>query len=173
MKGRDRAGEGESLNMEKRGKTRNFEWTPKRKVALECLIQAGGNVRLAAELSKKCSPSVSYGYLQELKYAPKYRPFREEYQRRTGELLNSLEVDTQYVIERYIELTRPDVPPSVRRQALRDLGQYVGLFDRKTKDAREPETTMERIAKAIEDATDPERKEELAKAAELFAEILE
>jgi len=159
--------------MEKHGKTRNFNWTPKREVALECLMQTGGNVRRAAELSKKHSPSVSYGYLQELKYAEKYRPFREEYRRRTGELLNALEVDSEFVLQGLLELTRPDIPPSTRRQALHDLGQYRGLWDPKTREAREPETTMERIAKAIEDATDPERKEKLAKAAELFAEILE
>jgi len=154
-------------------KCETFEWTAKRKVALECLIRAGGNVRLAAELSKKCSPSVSYGYLQELKYAEKYRPFREEYRRRTGELLNALEVNTEYVIERYVELTRPDMPPSTRRQALRDLGQYLGLWDPKTKEAREPESVMERIAKAIEHETDPQRKEALAQAAELFTDVLE
>lgn len=150
-----------------------FNWTPKRKVALECLIRARGNVRLATQMSENESPAVSYGYLNELKYAEKYRPFREEYRRRTGELLQALEVDTEYVIQRYVELTRPDIPPSTRRQALRDLGQYLGLWDPKTKEARERETTMDRIAKAIEEETDPEGKEALAQAAELLADVLE
>jgi len=101
--------------VEKHGKIRNFDWTAKREVALECLIQTGGNVRRAAELSQKSSPSVSYGYLQELKYAEKYRPFREEYRRRTGELLNALDVDTEFVLQGLLELTRPDIPPSTRR----------------------------------------------------------
>lgn len=92
MKRQDRHSQAASSNVEKRGNPRNFEWTPKRKVALECLIQAGGNVRLAAELSERCSPSVSYGYMQELKYDEKYRPFRKEYQRRTGALLDALEI---------------------------------------------------------------------------------
>lgn len=173
MKGRERGSEGVSLNMEKRGKARDFDWTAKRKVALECLIQAGGNVRLAAELSKQCSPSVSYGYMQELKYDEKYRPFRKEYRRRTGELLNALEVDTEYIIKSYVDLTRPDIPPSTRRQALRDLGQYLGMFTPKAKEATAPETTMERIAKAIEDEPDPQRKRATIEAVELLADILE
>ena len=172
MKGRDRAGEGESLNIEKHGKTRNFEWTAKRKVALECLIQAGGNVRVAAELSKECSPSVSYGYLQELKYAPKYRAFRQEYQRRTGELLNALDVNTEYVIKRYVELTRPDMPPSTRRQALRDLGQYLGLFAPKAKEVGVHEARDERLAKAIDDEPDLAKKRELIEAAELISDAI-
>jgi len=63
MKGQDRGSQGESSNVEKRGKPRNFEWTPKRKVTLQCLIRARGNVRVAAKLSEKSSPSVSYGYM--------------------------------------------------------------------------------------------------------------
>jgi len=161
------------LERTKTDKNEEFNWTPKRRAALEYLIQARGNVRVAAGLSKKGPVPISFSYLSDLKYAQKYKPFREEYNRRTGELLNALDVDTAYILERYIELTRPDVPPSVRRQALRDLGQYVGLFDQKAKEARERETTMERIAKAIEDATDPERRKALAQAAELFADVLE
>lgn len=157
----------------KTGKNEEFNWTPKRRAALDYLIQARGNVRVAAELSKRGPLSVSFAYLSDLKYSPKYKPFREEYERRTGELLNALEVNTEYVLQRYVELTRPDVPPSVRRQALRDLGQYVGLWDPKAKEAREPETTIKSIAKAIEDETDPERKEALAEATRLLADVLE
>jgi len=157
----------------KTDKNEVFNWTPKRRAALDYLVQARGNVRIAAELSKKGPIPISYSYLRDLKYLPKYKPFREEYNRRTGELLNALDVDTAYVLERYVELTRPDMPPSTRRQALRDLGQYLGMWTPKAKEATEPETTMERIAKAIEDTTDPERKEELAKAVELLAEIFE
>ena len=150
-----------------------FNWTPKRRAALNYLIQARGNVRVAAELSKRGPVSVSYNYLNELKYAQKYRLFREEYNRRTGELLDAMEINDRYIISRMVELTRADMPPSTRRLALRDLGQYRGLWDPKTREAREPETMMERIAKAIEDETDPERKLALAQAAELFADVLE
>lgn len=150
-----------------------FNWTPKRIAALDYLIQARGNVRVAAELSERGPISVSFAYLSDLKYSAKYKPFREEYNRRTGELLNALDVDTAYVLERYVELTRPDTPPSVIRQALRDLGQYLGMWTPKAKDAREPETTIKRIAKAIEDETDPERKEALAEATRLLADVLE
>jgi len=152
---------------------RKFKWTPKRIAALEYLIQARGNVRVAAQLSKKGPVSVSYAYLNELKYAQKYRLFREEYNRRTGELLDAMEINDRYIISRMVELTRADMPPSTRRLALRDLGQYLGLWDQGAKDAREPETTMERIAKAIEAETDQQRKEALAQAAELFADVLE
>jgi len=158
--------------MEKHRKMRNFEWTAKRLVALECLIQTGGNVRRAAELSKKHSPSVSYGYLQELKYAEKYRPFREEYRRRTGELLNALEVDTEFVLQGLLELTRPDIPPSTRRQALRDLGQYLDIWARQPKEAGRHEARDERLAKAIDDEPDPAKKRELVEAAELISDAI-
>lgn len=161
------------LERRKTEKMAEFNWTPKRRAAREYLIQARGNVRAAAELSKRGPVSVSYNYLNDLKYSEKYKPFREEYRRRTGELLNALEVNTEYIIERYVELTRPDIPPSTRRQALRDLGQYAGVWTPKSKEAREPKTMMERIAKAIEEETDPERKQALAQAAELFADVLE
>jgi len=157
----------------KTDKNEEFKWTAKQRAARDYLIQARGNVRVAAELSKRGPVSVSFSYLRDLKYSAKYKPFREEYNRRTGELLNALDVDTAYVLERYVELTRPDVPPSVRRQALRDLGQYLGLFDRKAKEAREPEKMKERIARAIEDETDPERKQAIAEAVELLADVLE
>lgn len=150
-----------------------FDWTPKRKVALECLIRAGGNVRLAAQISENESPAVSYGYLNELKYAEKYRPFREEYRRRTGELLQALEVDTEFVIKGLVELTRPDTPPTTRRQALRDLGQYLGIWDRKRKEIEEYDATQERIRKAIEEESDPDRKKAISDALETLADILE
>ncbi|MCJ7667936.1 MAG: hypothetical protein MUP04_06620 [Anaerolineae bacterium] len=158
--------------MEKRGETRKFKWTPKRRVALECLIQARGNVSLAVELSKKHSPSVSYGYLQELKYAEKYKAFREEYNRRTGELLHAMEVDTEYVIQGYVELTGPDMPPSTRRQALRDLGQYLGLWAPKVKEVGVHEARDERLAKAIDDEPDPAKKRQLIEAAELISDAI-
>ena len=158
--------------MEKHGKTRNFNWTPKRKVALECLIQARGNVRLAVELSKKRAPSVSLPYVEELKYSAKYRPFREEYNRRTGELLSALEVDTEYVLKGLVELSRPDIPPSTRRQALRDLGQYLGLWAPKAKEVGVHEARNERLAKAIDDEPDPAKKRELIEAAELISDAI-
>ena len=157
----------------KTGKKQEFNWTPKRIAARDYLIQAQGNVRVAAELSKKGPVHISFSYLSDLKYSAKYKPFREEYNRRTGELLNALDVDSAYVLERYVELTRPDVPASVRRQALRDLGQYLGLWDPKAKDAREPEKMKERIAKAMEDETDPERRQAIAEAVEVLADVLE
>lgn len=157
----------------KTDKNEEFKWTAKRRAARDYLIQARGNVRVAAELSKKGPIPISFSYLRDLKYSQKYTPFREEYNRRTGELLNALDVDTAYVLERYVELTRPDVPPSVRRQALRDLGQYLGMWTPKTKDAREPEKMKERIAKAMEDEPDPERRQAIAEAVEVLADVLE
>ncbi len=141
-------------------------------MALECLIQARGNVSLAAEFSKNCSPSVSYGYLNDLKYAPKYKPFREEYNRRTGELLQAMEVDTEYVISRLVELTRPDMPPSTRRQALRDLGQYLGLWHSKRKEVEEHEARKERLTRAIKDERDPEKQRKLIEAVELLSDVM-
>ena len=173
MKGRDRGSQGESSNIEKHGKTRNFNWTPKRKVALECLIQARGNVRLAVELSKQHSSSVSIPYVEELKYSAEYLPFREEYNRRTGELLQALEVDTEFVIKGLVELTRPDIPASTRRQALRDLGQYLGIWDRKRKEIEDYDATRERIRRAIEKETDPEKKKAIGEAFETLADILQ
>jgi len=163
--------------VEKHGKTPDFNWTEKRRVALECLIQAGGNVRRAAELSEKHSPSVSYGYLQELKYAQKYRPFREEYRRRTGKLLNALEVDTEYVLQRLLELTRPDIPPSTRRLALRDLGQYAGTWAPQRKETEVKETEVleamrATLAQLIDDEPDAARKRELIEAVELIFDAI-
>jgi len=177
MKRQDRGSEGVSPNVEKHGKTPKFDWTAKRNVALECLIQAGGNVRLAAKLSEKCSPSVSYGYMQELKYAKKYRPFREEYRRRTGELLNALEVDTEFVISGLVELTGPDIPPNTRRHALCDLGKYVGVWPPKRKEAEAKETEVHEAMRAmlselIDHEPDPAKKRELIEAAELISDAI-
>lgn len=105
-----------------------FNWTPKRKIALECLLSAGGNARVAAELSKQFTPSVSEGYLRALKYDPRYKPFREEYHRRTGEILNALEVDESYVLETLLELSRPGMKPNVRLGAAKALGDYLGMW---------------------------------------------
>jgi len=154
-----------------------FDWTPKRKVALECLIEARGNVSRAAELSKQHSPSVSFGYLHELKYAPKYRPFREEYNRRTGELLSALEVDTEYVLKGLVELSRPDTPPSTRRQALRDLGQYVGIWAPQRKETEVKETEVHEAMRAmlselIDDEPDPAKRRGLVEAAELIFDAI-
>lgn len=158
--------------MEKHGKTRNFNWTPKRKVALECLIQARGNVRVAVELSKNRVPSVSLPYVEELKYSAKYRPFREEYNRRTGGLLQALEVDTEYVLKGLVELSRPDTPPSTRRQALRDLGQYLGLWAPKRREAGERDAMKERLIRAIDDESDPATKRKLIEAVELLSDVI-
>lgn len=157
----------------KTDKDEGFNWTPKRRAALDYLVQARGNVRVAAELSKKGPMPISSSYLRDLKYSAKYQPFREEYERRTGELLSALDIDTEHVLQRYVDLTRPDVPPSVRRQALRDLGQYLGMFTPKTKEPREPETTMERIRRAIEQESDPDRKRAIGEAFETLANILQ
>lgn len=150
-----------------------FTWTPKRIAAREYLIQARGNVALAAELSQKGPVSVSHAYLSELRYAKKYRAFREEYQRRTGELLNALEVNTEYVVKGLVELTRPDMPPSTRRQALRDLGQHLGMWAPRSKGVEEQEKTSERVMKAIEDESDPQRKKAIIQALETLADMLE
>lgn len=150
-----------------------FSWTPKRRAALEYLIQAQGNVRVAAESSKAGPISVSYSYLNELKYSEKYKPFREEYRRRTGELLNALEVDTEYVIKRYVELTGPEMPPSTTRQALRDLGQYLGLWAPKAKEAGDLEAIKERIRRAIDNESDAQRKRAISEAFETLADILQ
>ena len=137
---------------------KDFKWTSKRKAALEYLIRAGGNVRLAAEMSANESVSVSYGYLNELKYAEKYQPFREEYRRRTGQLLHALEVDTEFVIKGLVELTRPDIPPGTGRRALRDLGDYLGIWDQKKGQVAEDDWT-EVLIEAIQRESDPERRE--------------
>jgi len=150
-----------------------FNWTPKRRAALEFLIQARGNVRAAAALSKRGPVSVSYNYLNELKYSEKYKPFREEYNRRTGELLQAMDVNTEYVIARLVELTRPDIPPSTRRQALRDLGQYLGMWDRKRKEIEDYDATRERLRRAIEAETDPDKKKAIGNAFETLADILQ
>ena len=156
----------------KTDKNEEFNWTPKRRAALEYLIQAGGNVRVAAQLSKKGPVPISFSYLRDLKYSPKHKPFREEYQRRTGELLNALEVDTEYVLKGLVELSRPDTPPTTRRQALRDLGHYLGIWDRKRKEIEEYEAATARIRRAIEEETDPEKKKAIGEAFETLADIL-
>jgi len=107
---------------------RRFDWTPKRNIALECLLSAGGNVRVAAELSNGFTPSVSEGYLRALKYDSRYKPFREEYHRRTGEILNALEVDESYVLDTLLELSRPGMKPTVRLGAAKALGDYLGMW---------------------------------------------
>jgi len=152
---------------------KEFNWTPKRIAALDYLIQARGNVRVAAELSERGPISVSFAYLSDLKYSAKYKPFREEYHRRTGELLNALEVDTEYVLKGLVELSRPDTPPTTRRQALRDLGHYLGIWDRKRKEIEEYEAATARIRRAIEEETDPEKKKAIGEAFETLADILQ
>jgi len=156
----------------KTGKNEEFNWTPKRRAALDYLIQARGNVRVAAELSKRGPVSVSFAYLSDLKYSAKYKPFREEYQRRTGDLLNALEVDTEYIVRGYVELTRPDIPPSTRRQALRDLGEYVGIWDRKRKEGEPVDWWKEALIRAIKEEPDPERREQVIQAVEVLAGII-
>lgn len=150
-----------------------FNWTPKRIAALEYLIQTRGNVRAAAELSKQGPVSVSYNYLNDLKYSENYKPFRAEYNRRTGELLQAMDVNMEYVIARLVELTQPDIPPSTRRQALRDLGQYLGMWDRKRKEIEDYDATRERIRRAIEAEADPDKKKAIANAFETLADILQ
>lgn len=163
--------------MEKHVEIADFNWTAKRKAALEYLVQAQGNVRLAVDLSKKGSVSVSYGYMQELKYAEKYRPFREEYRRRTGELLNALEVDTEFVISGLVELTGPDIPPNTRRHALCDLGKYVGVWPPKRKEAEVKETEVREAMRAmlselIDNEPDPAKKRGLIEAVEVIFDTI-
>jgi len=79
-------------------------------------------------MSQRFNPSVSEGYLRALKYDPRYRPFRKEYQRRTGEILNALEVDITYVLETLLELSRPGMKPNVRLGAAKALGDYLGMW---------------------------------------------
>jgi len=104
-----------------------YNWTQKRKVALECLIQAGGNVRLAAEVGKG---QVSEAYVHILKYHDEHIPFREEFYRRTGQILNALEVTTDYIITGLYKLSQGGykIPAAVQRQTLRDLGDYLGIW---------------------------------------------
>jgi len=154
-----------------------FNWTPKRRAALNYLIQARGNVRVAAGLSQRGPVSVSYNYLNDLKYSAMYKAFREEYERRTGELLNALEVDTEYVIRGLVELTRPDMPPSTRRQALRDLGQHVGMWPPQRKEAEVKETEVHEAMRAmlselIDREPDPARKRGLIEAVELMFDAI-
>lgn len=104
-----------------------YNWTAKRKVALECLVMAGGNVRLAAVKSREFIPQVSESYLNDLKYENEHRPFREEFYRRTKELLNAMEVDTQFVIQGLVEAAN-GFPAPQRVQALKLLGDYLGIW---------------------------------------------
>jgi len=155
----------------------DFNWTPKRRAALEYLVQARGNVRVAAQLSKRGPVSVSYNYLNELKYSEKHKAFREEYHRRTGELLNALEVDTEYVVKGLVELTRPDIPPSTRRLAYRDLGQYVGIWAPQRKEAEVKESEVLEAMRAtltelIDDEPDAARKRGLLEAVELIFDAI-
>ena len=109
-------------------KSKPYRWTRKRRVALECLIRSGGNVRIAAEAARAECPGVSEDYIRDLKYRDDHRPFREEYRRRCGELLDVLEVGTLEVIEGVFDLTKKGIPPGVRLRAWQLLGDYAGTW---------------------------------------------
>lgn len=119
-----RLGEGTGRYM----RPRKWTWTVKRKVALECLIQAQGSVHFASIISKDHSMFVPEVYIRHLKHDPEHRVFREEFRRRTGELLNALEVNTAYVLETLLDLSRPGMPPTARLGAARALGDYLGMW---------------------------------------------
>lgn len=104
---------------------RRYNWTKKRRVALDCLARSMGNVRLAAELSEG---QVSEGYLNNLKYGEKHIPFRKKFYELTEKLLNSMEIDAKFVISRLVKMADPDFPPPQRIQALRLLGDYLGIW---------------------------------------------
>jgi len=101
-----------------------YNWTRKRKVALECLMRAGGNARLAAELSKG---EVAERYIEHLKYDDEHMAFRQEFYRRTERLLNAMEVDTNFIISRLVNIA-DTFPAPQRIQALKLLGDYRGIW---------------------------------------------
>lgn len=88
------------------------------------MVRAGGNVRLAAEVSKG---EVAEGYIQHLKYDDKHSSFREEFYRRTERLLNAMEVDTDFIIRRLVDIA-DTFPAPQRIQALKLLGDYLGIW---------------------------------------------
>jgi|GEM_PF-3220745 len=101
-----------------------YNWTKKRKKALECLVRAGGNVRLAAEIS---GDEVSEAYIHNLKYDDEHTLFREQFYRLTQKLLNEMEVDVQFVISRLVNIS-DTFPAPQRIQALKLLGDYLGIW---------------------------------------------
>lgn len=124
---------------------RKWTWTEKRKVALECLIQAQGSVRLASIVSKDHDLFVPEVYIRHLKHDPRHRMFRDEYRRRTGELLLALEINTTYVLETILELSRRGMKPNVRLGAAKLLGDYLGMWA-----PRQVEMTVNMIARLEE-----------------------
>ena len=117
-----------------------FTWTAKRKSALEHLIQSQGNVRIAAEASQRSPFPVSEHYINSLKYRPEFKPFRDEYRQRTSVLLDAMEVDSRYVIEGLVELSKPGIKPvHVRLQALKALGDFRGIWAPEKHEYREIE----------------------------------
>lgn len=108
-----------------------YNWTVKRKAAKEYLKQARGNVCEAARLATGGEVSVSYGYLNDLVSKPEHTPFREAYWQETGEFLNALEVNSQFVISGIVDLAQGGKPDSTKLDALKTLGEkYLQVLKR-------------------------------------------
>jgi len=116
-----------------------YLWTAKRKSALEHLIRSRGKARIAAEASELSDVPVSLDYINSLKSRPEYKPFCDEYRRRTKKLLDALEVDTQYIIEGLVALSEPGIKEHVRLQALKALGDFRGIWAPEKHEYREIE----------------------------------
>lgn len=108
-----------------------YNWTVKRKAALEYLVQTQGNVRGAAELAKSGAVKVSYGYLRLLVEEPEHRPFRDEYERRTGEMLHDLGITSEYVLAGIKQKAEDCKHDPTQLKALEDLGKWKGIFKEK------------------------------------------
>lgn len=73
---------------------------------------------------------VSYGYLNDLRHKPEHSPFRERYKERTGELLNVLEVDSEFIVSRIVDIAKNGKPDSAKLDALKTLGrEYLDVLE--------------------------------------------
>lgn len=106
----------------------SYNWTVKRQAALEYLISAKGNVSEAARLGAAGEVAVSYGYLNVLANAPGHKPFRDEYERRTGEMLSDLGVTSEYIVSGIKDEAEACKHDATRLRAKELLGKWRGLF---------------------------------------------
>ena len=106
----------------------DYSWTLKRKAALDYLVQAQGSVRKAAELAQSGAVYISYSYLRRLAEEGEHRPFRDEYERRTGKMLSDLGITSEYVLGAIREDAEScdHAPTKLRAKEL--LGKWRGLF---------------------------------------------